>query len=489
MKSVLLQRLCYTSRALGRLAVYVLYGKISIVREKGGIMAQENKRDGFATHLGVLAATLGSAVGLGNIWKFPALTGQNGGASFLLIYLLATIFVALPVMISEMMLGRNARADAVKTFSIVAPKGSPWFLIGVLGIVATVFLMGYYTDVAGWVFAYIAKSAAGGVATTEPAVASEIFNAMVTDPMQTLGWQWFILALVSSIIIFGIAAGIERALKILMPMLFVLLCIVCARSLTLSGAGEAITFLFTPDFSKVTSETVLLAMGLAFFKLTLGLGVMITYGSYYKIDQNLPATAMRVVVCDIIISLLAGLAIFPAVFTFGFELSMGPSLLFVTIPAVFASMPGGHIFTVIFFCLSGVAALGAMLSLFEVPVAWFSGSCGLSRKKATVATALLLAIVGVPATLSTGVWSHITIFGRGIFDFYDFVSSNLLLPIGGIFTAFFVAWVWGPKRTTELLSNEGTLQNQAICKGFNFIIKWIAPPLIAIVLLQGLGIL
>ncbi|MFI3271556.1 MAG: sodium-dependent transporter [Pseudomonadota bacterium] len=451
-------------------------------------MAQENKRDGFATHLGVLAATLGSAVGLGNIWKFPALTGQNGGAGFLLIYLMATLFVALPVMISEMMLGRKARADAIKTFRIVAPKGSPWFLVGALGVTATVFLMGYYSDVAGWVFAYIAKSVAGGVATTDPTVASDIFNALVSSPIQTLGWQWFVLAFVGSILIFGIAAGIERAVKILMPLLFVLLCVVCVRSLMLDGAADAVKFLFMPDFSKVTSETVLLAMGLAFFKLTLGLGVMVTYGSYYRVDQNLPATAMRVVVCDIMISLLAGLAIFPAVFTFGFELSMGPSLLFVTIPAVFASMPGGYIFTVIFFCLSAVAALGAMLSLVEVPVAWFSGSCGMTRKKATITTVVMLACVGLPATLSTSIWSDISIFGRSIFDFYDFVSSNLLLPIGGIFTAFFVAWVWGPERTTELLSNEGTLQNQTFCKAFNFIIKWIAPLLIAIVLLQGLGV-
>lgn len=457
---------------------------------KGSSMTQSSSsRDGFASRLGVLAATLGSAVGLGNIWKFPALTGENGGATFLFLYILATLLVGLPVMIAELMLGRKARANAVTTYNTLGPKGQPWFLVGVSGVIASLLVMGFYTDVAGWVFAYIAKSIMGSASTTNPEAAKLVFASLVENPYLSLFWQWVVLGVVNIIILAGVSSGIERITKILMPVLLLLLCVICVRSLMLPKAGEGLAFLFYPDLSKVSASVVLMALGLAFFKLSLGMGTMTTYGSYFRQDQNIPLTATRVMVCDLTISILAGIAIFPAVFNFGFEPTAGPSLLFVTIPAVFTSMPGGQLFTIIFFCLSAIAATGAMLSLFEVPVAWLTESCGLSRAKATITTALTLAVLGAPATLSTSVLQDVTVFGLNFFDLYDFISSNILLPVGGIFICLFAGWVWGAKRTRELLSNNGTLQNNRIVSAFIIIVKWVSPLLVFLVLLKGLGVL
>lgn len=452
-------------------------------------MAQlPTSRDGFASRLGVLAATLGSAVGLGNIWKFPALTGQNGGATFLLVYVLATLFVGLPVMISELMLGREARANAIGTFRNLARDGKPWYLIGVSGVIAAFLIMAFYTDVAGWVFAYILKAATGEIATTDPAKAGEAFKALVGNPVQSLLWQWGVLALVSAIILKGASAGIERCTKVLMPILLVLLLVICARSLSLPKAAEGLAFLFTPDFSKISGSVILMALGLAFFKLSIGMGTMTTYGSYFRQDQNVPLTAFRVMICDLTISVLAGIAIFPAVFNFGFEPTAGPSLLFMTVPSVFASMPGGQIFTVLFFCLSAIAATGAMLSLFEVPVAWLVEEFKMPRPRATIITAVSIGLCGVPATLSTSIWGDVKLFGLNAFDLYDFISSNILLPTGGVFICLFAAWVWGADNVRRALTNSGRLQNEAIISAFMTITRWVAPVLIVLVLLKGLKV-
>lgn len=445
-------------------------------------------RDGFATRLGVLAATLGSAVGLGNIWKFPALTGQNGGASFLLVYVLATLLVGLPVMISEIMLGRRARANAVGTFRQLAPKGQPWHLVGLSGVVAAFLIMGFYTDVAGWVFAYIFKALSGEIATTDPAVAAKAFEALVGNPVQSLLWQWGVLVLISVIIIAGVAQGIERTTKVLMPVLLLLLVAVCARSLTLPKAAEGLAFLFTPDFSKITPNVILMALGLAFFKLSIGMGTMTTYGSYFRNDQDIPLTATRVMLCDLTISILAGMAVFPAVFNFGFEPSAGPSLLFMTIPAVFTSLPGGQVFMVIFFCLTAIAATGAMLSLLEVPVAWLAESFGMPRKRATIVTSVTLAIIGIPATLSMSTMANVKIFGMTVFDLYDFLSSNVLLPVGGIFICLFAGWVWGAANVKTELSNRGQLLNGPIIAAFLTVVRWVSPILVLLVLLKGLKV-
>jgi neurotransmitter:Na+ symporter, NSS family len=451
--------------------------------------APRHSREVFATGLGVLAATLGSAVGLGNIWKFPSMTGENGGATFILVYLLSTLLVGLPVMIAEISIGRAARADAITSLRKLAPSRAPWWLVGVSGVVAAFLILAFYTEVAGWVFAYIFKAIGGQIISTDPQVTSQAFEALITSPVQSLIWQWVVLALIGGIIMLGVTKGIERTTKRLMPLLFLLLVVLVVRSLTLPGAGEGLAFLFRPDFSRLNPDMVLAAMGLSFFKLSVGMGTMITYGSYFGKDQNIPKTTATVMLADLTVSILAGIAIFPAVFTFGFQPEVGPSLLFITIPAIFASLPLGGVFVVLFFVLAAVAATGAMLSLLEVPVAFLSERAGLSRVKATLATIIPLALIGSLAALSNSLLANFKLFGMTMFDLFDFFSSNVLLPVGGLFLALFVGWVLGKAAVERELSNDGALANQKLIRWFLIVLRFVSPLLILLILLRGLKIL
>ena len=451
-------------------------------------MMKQNARDGFTTTFGVLVATLGSAVGLGNIWKFPALTGMNGGAGFLLVYLLATLLVGLPVMIVETMLGRAARANAVSTFEQLEPRHGGWKIIGWMGFVAALLIMSFYSGVAGWVYAYIFKAMSGEIATTDPKIAGAAFGQLVSNPVTSLIWQWVVLGITGGIIMLGVSKGIEAVTRRLMPLLFLLLLVLCARSLTLPGASQGLAFLFSPDFSKITPAVLLTALGLAFFKLSIGMGTMLTYGSYFRPDQNIPATTARVMLADLSVSLLAGMAIFPAVFAFGFAPAAGPSLVFMTIPAVFTSMPGGTLFMTVFFILTAIASVGAILSLLEVPVAILTERFGIGRKLASVYTILMIAVLGVPASLSNSTMADVKVFGMNAFDLFDFLSSNVLLPLGGILICLFVGWVYGLPQIEKQLSNDGKLANAGIVKAVFFLIRVVTPLAIAIVLLHGLKV-
>ena len=424
----------------------------------------ETSRDLFASRLGMLAATLGSSVGLGNIWKFPALTGEHGGASFLLVYILSTLVVGLPLMIAELLIGRSTRSNAYQAFKTLSSNRF-WWIIGGLGIALT-----------------------GSVHTQDPAVAKEAFSSLLACPWKSLFWQWLVLGLTASVILRGASGGIEKATRILIPLLFVLLVVVCIRSLTLPNAMEGLKFLFMPDFSRIDGSVVLMAMGLAFFKMSIGFGCMITYGSYFRSDTHVPFLAVRVMVCDLLVSILAGIAVFPAVFSFGFEPTAGTSLLFLTIPAVFASMPGGQLFTTLFFVLSAVASMGAMLSLLEVPVAWLSETFRISRPRATVLMTLALILLGAPATLSTSVLSDVTVFGLSLFDLYDFLSSNLMPPLDGLLLSLFVGYVWSRSDALDALTNGGTLHNLACAKAILFLCRYVTPILIVIILLNGLKV-
>ena len=441
----------------------------------------------FTTKLGVLLVTLGSAVGLGNIWKFPALAGLNGGAAFILIYLLCTLVLGLPVMLAEHAMGREGRKDVIGTMQKLAPK-SAWWIIGASGILAAFLIMAFYSEVAGWVVAYIGKAITLGKLSTDPAINGKIFTDLVTSPVQSLIWQWVVLLLTGLIIALGVVKGIEATIKRALPLLFVLLIIVIVRSVTLPGAAKGLEFLFKPDWSKVTFTTVLTALGLAFFKLSVGMGCMMTYGAYFRKDQNIPITATRIVLLDLLISIMAGLAIFPAVFALGFEPGAGPSLLFITIPAVFASMPFGNFFMIIFFILTALAATGAILSLLEVITSYFENHLKLKRVTATIITVVGIAIVGVPAALSSSTTANTLIFGKTFFDFYDFVTSNILLTVGGLLISVFVGWVWKYPKLNAQLSNQGELKNEKVNKFFFFMLKFVTPLLIFLILLSGFGL-
>ncbi|MGI6359125.1 MAG: sodium-dependent transporter [Bacillota bacterium] len=453
-------------------------GQASSSKSTGG-------RDAFVTSLGALVVTLGSAVGLGNIWKFPALAGQNGGAAFVLLYLLCVAGVGLPVLIAELLLGRRARANAVSAFRKLAP-GKAWYLIGISGVIAAVMIMAFYTDVAGWVYSYAFKALTGGLSADQ---SGAVFDQTIGSPVSSLMWQWLALAVTTGVVVMGVGKGIERVIKRLMPLLLVLLIICDIRALSLPGASEGLDFLFRPDFSKLSAAAVLTALGLAFFKLSLGMGTMLTYGSYMNDSQSIPGTAAKVALADTMVSLLAGIAIFPAVFAFGFEPTAGPGLLFVTIPSVFAAMPFGGFFTFLFFVLTAVAATGAMISLVEVPVAFVHETLGWSRRKAGLLTAGVMALLGVPATLSTNLWSSVKVFDLTFFDLFDFISSNILLPVGGITIALFVGWVWSKGLFVKLASNQDALRNQSLMSAVHGLLRFVTPVAVTIVLLNGLGLI
>ena len=448
----------------------------------------QQKRDGFSSGFGVLAATLGSAVGLGNIWKFPYMTGANGGASFLLVYVLATLLVGLPVMIAEITLGRQAKSNPITALRELAPKGQPWWLIGAAGMFAAFLIMSFYSEVVAWVFAYIIKAMGGSILSSDRKVTEAAFVALVSDPVQSLVWQWVVLACMGGILLLGVTKGIEALTKKLMPLLFLLLLLLCAVSLSLDKARDGLAFLFNPDFGKLTGTVVLTALGLAFFKLSIGMGTMMTYGSYFRDDQNIPLTSLRVMGADLCVSLLAGIAIFPAVFTFGFEPAAGPALVFITIPAVFSQIPMGQALMVVFFILAAIAATGAMLSLMEVPVLIIHERFGMSRPKAVLLTLSLLAVTGSACALTGSALSDVKLFGLNLFDLFDYISSNLILPAGGIFLALFVGWVWGFDRFKAALSNHGHLDNLRVARAVFFLLRYVSPLLILAVMLKGLNL-
>lgn len=451
-------------------------------------MAKNKKRDVFGTSLGVIAATLGSAVGLGNIWKFPYMTGENGGAAFILVYLAATFIAGLPLMISEFIIGRRAGRAAVGAFKELAP-GRPWYLTGIAGVVSSLLIMAFYTTVAGWVFAYAFFASTGKLQFSDASGAGNFFAGFTGALWAPLLWQWLALAVTGSIIIAGVRAGIERVTKTLLPLLFLLLIVCDIRALTLEGAGEGLRFLFMPDFSKITSATVLLALGLAFFKLSVSVGTMTTYGSYIGKRESLPGTALKVMFADIFVSLLAGMAIFPAVFSFGLKPEAGPPLLFFTLPLVFGAIPLGQLFLALFFILTSIAATGAMISLMEVPVAYLHEERGWGRKLATFASILAIALLGSGATLSYGVLQKFQPFGYNLFGLYDFLSSNLLMPITGIIIALFAGHVLGPAVLRDEATNRGRLKGGRFLKYYIITVRYLAPLAIAIVLLSGLKII
>lgn len=444
-------------------------------------------RDSFGSKFGVVAAAAGSAVGLGNIWKFPYIAGVYGGGAFLFVYLGFIIAIGLTVMLSELIIGRRSRRNSFGAFKKLAP-GSPWKFIGFLGIGAAFMILSFYGVVAGWSIEYIVLSISNGFASQSPEKLNAIFSELIHDPIRPIIFQLIFMALTASIVAIGIQKGIETFTKILMPLLLLILIALCIKAVSLPGAIQGVEFLFKPDFSKLTSEGVLSALGHAFFSLSLGMGTLVTYGSYVNRRNNLVNTAIEVTAADTIIAILAGVAIFPAVFAFGIEPSSGPGLVFITLPNVFQQMSGGYVFSILFFILLSVAALTSSISILEVVVAYFKEEFNINRKSATLIATVLISILGVFCSLSLGVWSNFTIQNLNIFDLMDWISANMLLPLGGLFICLFVGWLLGPKKAFHEL-RKGSKINKTIFKVFLFLVRFIAPIAIAIVFLNGIGLL
>jgi len=454
-------------------------GRASATSDRAG-------RDGFATGVGAFAATLGSAVGLGNIWKFPFLTGQNGGAAFVLAYLLSVALVGFPILVAEHVIGRRTRLDAVHAYGAIVPGQKLWSAIGWAGLASALLIMAFYTDVAGWVFAYVFKSAGaflGGAPLT-----GDTFGALAGGTAEPLLWQLGVLALTSTIIAVGVSKGIERTTKTLMPLLLALLVVCDIRALTLPGAFAGVDYLFKPDLGKLSGAVLLAALGLSFFKLSVGMGTMTTYGSYLPDSTRIAPNALRVALADTLVSLLAGLAIFPAVFAFGGQPAGGPGLLFNTIPLVFSKMPLGGVFTFIFFVLASVATIGAMVSLIEVPVAFLVEKGRMRRPVAAYLVGIVMFALGSLATLSQGqTLGSVKILGKNFFDLFDFLSSNVLLPIGGLAIAIVAGWLLAKKEFGAEIG-KGCAGVPGYLPAIRGVLKFVAPVLIALILLNGFGL-
>ncbi len=443
-------------------------------------------RDVFSSKMGVIAAAAGSAVGLGNIWKFPYITGVYGGAAFLFVYLGFIALIGLPIMLSEFMIGRKSRSNVFGAFKNLAPN-SPWKYVGLLGVAAAVMILSFYGVVAGWSIDYIVKSVTDSFASKSPAELGSMFTQFIEKPGLPIFYQLLFMLMTMAIVIIGVKDGIEKYAKILMPVLIVIIIILDIRAITLDGAKEGLYFLFHPDFSKLTADGVLSALGHAFFSLSLGMGTLITYGSYIGNQNNLAKIALQVTVADTLIAILAGIAIFPAVFAFGIEPSSGPGLVFITLPNVFQQMPGGFFFSILFFLLLTVAALTSSISILEVVVAYFREELKIKRTLATILATVMISIVGVFCSLSMGLFKEQTLFGLNLFDLLDWISANMLLPLGGLFISLFIGWYWGRKSIEEELA-KGSKLSRGLITAFIFVLKFIAPGAIAIVFLNGLGV-
>jgi NSS family neurotransmitter:Na+ symporter len=443
------------------------------------------ERGNWSSQFGFIAAAAGSAVGLGNIWKFPYLTGQYGGAAFVLVYLLFVVLVCIPIMNSELLVGRKSRKNALGAFKELVPKSS-WWIVGLMGIIAGFIILSYYSVIAGWATAYIFKSGAYMAAGADPA---DVFVSFITSPLTPLIWHAIFMAICIGIVMAGIEKGIEKYSKILMPALVIILLILIVRSVTLPGASKGLVFYLKPDFGKLSAEAILAALGQAFFSLSLGMGCMITYGSYLKKDQDIPANSYWIAGTDTAIALLAGLAIFPAVFAFGLDAGAGPGLTFITIPAVFASMGAiGHFFGILFFILLTVAAITSAISLLEVVCAYFIDEKKWNRKKAAWIMGTIIFLLGIPSSLGQGIWSgYKFIGGRDFLDSLDFIASNILLPLGGFLLCIFIGWYWGTGKAVEE-GNIGAKGAITLGGGYRFLIKYVAPIAIFVVFLKSIGV-
>lgn len=445
------------------------------------------KRASFGTKFGVFAAAVGSAVGLGNVWRFPYLTGNNGGAAFILVYILCILIIGIPILLSEFIIGRRGQGSVFRSFKKLSPK-QPWYLVGLIGVFAAFIILSFYGTIAGWTIEYVYLSLKSFFITTEITNYSEYFSNITGDNTIPVVCQLIFMLITGIIIIFGVQKGIEKSSIVMLPLLFIIIIVLCIRSLTLPNSIEGVKFLFYPDFSKINSSVILSTLGQSFFSLSIGMGALITYGSYVKKDNNLPKTAILTAFTDLLIAILAGVAIFPAIFSFGISPEEGTGLIFVVLPEIFASMPGGAFFSLLFFILLAIAALTSSISLLEVIVLFVTEEFKIKRWLATVLATIAASILGVFTTLSFGPLKDSTIGGKTLFEWADFISTNILLPLGGFLIVIFLGWFYKKKYIKEEVTNEGTIKF-SLFNLFYFSIKYIAPIAIIFVFLRGLSII
>ena len=450
----------------------------------------EQKRAKFGSRLGMILATAGGAVGLGNVWRFPYMTGQNGGAAFILIYIGCILLLGLPCMISEFIIGRHAASNTARAYTKLS-NGTAWKWVGFLGVLTGFLITGYYAVVSGWCLQYGIASTLGHLHGT-PDYFKSYFTDFSTNPWKPVLWTVMILLFAHYVIIHGVRNGIERASKIMMPALFILLVSIVVASCLLPGASKGIEFLLKPDFSKVTGDVFLGALGQSFYSMSIAMGCICTYASYYSRHTKLLNSAVQIGVIDTCVAILAGLMIFPAAFSVGVSPDSGPSLIFITLPNVFeqafASMPMlGYVISLAFYLLLSVAALTSLISLHEVSTAFFQEELHISRSHAAMIVTGGCSLIGAICSLSLGDWSFLKVAGVNLFDVFDFVTGQIFLPVGGLLTCLFIGWYVPKKLVKDEFTNWGT--TRGIFFGtYYFLIRFVCPLAILAIFLHQLGV-
>ena len=448
-----------------------------------------SERGEFTTKLGIILATAGSAVGLGNIWRFPYMAGENGGAVFILIYFFCVLLLGLPCMISEFIIGRHAHSNTARAFRKMS-GGTAWTLIGYMGVLTGFLITGYYAVVSGWCLHYIWSGIIGHL-EGDPQYFRSFFIDFSSHPGKPVFWLAFIMVLTYLIVEHGVQKGIERASKILMPTLFILLLIIVVASCLLPGAGKGIEFLFKPNWNAIDSNVFLSALGQSFYSLSIAMGCICTYASYFTRQTNLSKSAIQIGIIDSIVAILAGLMIFPAAFSVGVSPDSGPSLIFITLPNVFqqafAGMPiVGYFIALMFYSLLSLAALTSLMSLVEVSTAFCQEEMHISRKRATFLVVASASVIGMFCSLSLGGYDVLQLFGMSLFDIFDFVTGQIFLPIVGFLTCIFIGWFVPHKVVRDEFTNWGTLRG-TFFHLYLFLVKYVCPLCILFIFLHQFG--
>ena len=450
-------------------------------------MKQHSQRLGFKSNLGAITALAGSAIGLGNIWKFPYMAGVNGGGAFLIVYILFILGIGLPLMLSESLLGRHTQQNILGTYKTLAP-GTSWKLFGLLSIIGVSFILAFYGTISAWTLEYLQLALTNSFEGKSTSELNEIYNNLISHPYKSVLWHIGFMILTGFIILGGIQKGIEKASKIMMPLLLIIIIILCINSLTLPNSEKGLRFLFYPKLSDLTHQSILAALGQSFFSLSVGMGSILTYSSYISKKDNLLHTSLKVITADTLVAILAGIAILPAVFSFNINPEAGPGLAFLTLPKVFQNLPAGEIWAILFFILLTFAALTSAISLLEVSVSYLVEEKKIKRTPATLIATCIITFLGSFCTLSFGPLREMQLFGLNLFEVLDYLCSNILLPVGGILLSIFTGWYLDKSILYRELSNEGSLKIRFF-KTYIFILRYIAPACIGMVLLHSTGIL
>ena len=458
--------------------------------QKNNAMKQTDRAN-FGSKLGIILATAGSAVGLGNVWRFPYMAGNNGGAAFIVIYLCCMLLLGIPCMLNEFIIGRHAQTNMVRAYSQLS-RGTMWVAVGILGVFTGFVITSYYAVVSGWCLQYIWASALGQLQGDTEYV-KNYFLSFEQDPLKPIFWTVAFMLVTHFVIVRGVQNGIERASKMMMPTLFVLLLVIVVAACTLPGAWKGVEFLLRPDFSQLTPSSLLDALGQTFYSLSVGMGCLCTFASYFKRDTNLTRSAVQIAFLDTMVAVLAGLVIFPAAFSVGINPDSGPSLVFITLPNVFNqafhALPIiGYLVSILFYALLALAALTSLISLHEVSTVFFHEELNISRKKAAWLVTISCSVIGALCSLSLGRFDSLQLFGMPLFELFDFVSGQVFLPIGGFLTCIFVGWYLPKKLVRDEFTNNGTLSSK-LFSVYLLCVKFLCPLLILLVFLNQFGLI